>query len=224
MGGLYNVREHDNARSSRVNVEDDDVGGEKSHDEIVVKEKVFGEEVAIIVEERVNDSSVAEMLEVADVSDPSVKPSIEDTTGMEVPSTKGLGVDVNPSIEDMLEGLKVSAPTWGDVLEPTVDDSGKVLVVEGIDVDVPPVVDTEPLTAKAVDGGVLLNVTHICVETADIQEVTHEDVAQKKNSKKRKHKKVIELGETSKPKKKLSKEERAAKRARKAERKARRAA
>ncbi|GAA0156822.1 hypothetical protein LIER_14221 [Lithospermum erythrorhizon] len=58
----------------------------------------------------------------------------------------------------------------------------------------------------------------------DIQEVIPEDAGHKKKSKKRMHKKIVDAGESSIPKKKLSKEERAAKRARKAERKAKRTA
>ncbi|GAA0170659.1 hypothetical protein LIER_24879 [Lithospermum erythrorhizon] len=61
------------------------------------------------------------------------------------------------------------------MLEPTIDDARKDPMVEGMDVDVPTTVDTEPLIAMAADGGVLPSVTNICVETTDIQEVTHED-------------------------------------------------
>ncbi|GAA0156392.1 hypothetical protein LIER_13903 [Lithospermum erythrorhizon] len=97
------------------------------------------------------------------------------TEGVEVPSTEGLGVDV-----ESLEGLKDSTPTGEDVLEPTFDDSGKDPVVEGMDVDLPTIVDTEPLIAKAADGGMLPSVTDICVETADIQEVSQEDAESQK--------------------------------------------
>ncbi|GAA0154278.1 hypothetical protein LIER_37843 [Lithospermum erythrorhizon] len=33
------------------------------------------------------------------------------TEGVEVPSTKGLGVNVNPSVKDTLNGLKESTPS-----------------------------------------------------------------------------------------------------------------
>ncbi|GAA0183441.1 hypothetical protein LIER_30850 [Lithospermum erythrorhizon] len=164
------------------------------------------------------------------------------TEDMDVPSTERLGVDVNPSVEDMLEGLKNSAPTGGDVLEPNVDDSGKDPVVEGMDTDIPTVVDTEPVIAKAADEGVIPSVSDKDVETArnierptigqgvddtmdaNIQEVIPEDVGQKKKSKKTKHKKSADAGESFVPKKKLSKEERVVKKARKSERRARRVA
>ncbi|GAA0142648.1 hypothetical protein LIER_03495 [Lithospermum erythrorhizon] len=161
-----NVRELDNPRPSRVNVENDDVGREKSHDEIRVKENVIGEEVAPIVEERVIDSSVAEMLEVVEVSDPSVKPSVEDTMGVEVPSTGTMGVDVNLIVEDTLDGMKNFTPSGGDVLRPSVDDSIKDTVVKDMDVDIPSVVNTEPVIAKAADEGVTLSVTNTDAGTA----------------------------------------------------------
>ncbi|GAA0175610.1 hypothetical protein LIER_28750 [Lithospermum erythrorhizon] len=158
-----NVLELDNPRPRMVNVEDDDPGGEKSYDEIGVKENVIREEAAPIVEERVIASSVAEMSEVVDVSGPSVRPSVEDTMsktvelsilsdnyvvdvgmdvlegdgvdvshadmvpeGVEVPSTEGLGVNVNPSVDNTLNGLKDSTPSGGDVLRSSVDDSVRI--------------------------------------------------------------------------------------------------
>ncbi|GAA0142954.1 hypothetical protein LIER_03744 [Lithospermum erythrorhizon] len=247
------VRELDNPKPSRVNVEDDDVGREKSHDEIGVEKNVIGDEVAPTVEERVIDSSVAEISEVVDVSDPSVKPLIDDTMGdgvdvphvdnvtedVEVPSTEGLDVNVNPSVEDMLNGLKDSTHSGGDVLRPSVDDFVKDTVADGMNADIPSVVDTEPVIAKATDESVIPSVTDKDIEIAenietigrgvddtmdvDIQEVISEDAGQKKKSKKRKHKKSADIGESSVPMKKLSKEERAAKKARKAERRARKA-
>ncbi|GAA0161588.1 hypothetical protein LIER_17868 [Lithospermum erythrorhizon] len=98
------------------------------------------------------------MSEVADVSDPSVKPSVEDTTGK----------TTEPSV--------VPDKSVGDVSED---------VPEGDGVD-----------------------------------VSHADM--KKKSKKRKYKKSVDAGESSVPKKKLSKEERSAKKARKAEGRVRR--
>ncbi|GAA0184563.1 hypothetical protein LIER_31851 [Lithospermum erythrorhizon] len=215
------------------------------------------------------------MSEVADASDPSVKPSVEDTMGktvepsivsdksvddvgkdtpegdgvdglhadmvtegVEVPSTKGLGVNVNPNVEDTLNRVKDSTPSGGDVLRPSIDDSVKDTVAKGMDANIPSVVDTEPVTAKVVDEGVIPSVFDKDTETvgnieeptvgrgvddtmdANIQEVIPKDGGQKKKSKKRKHKKSVEAGESSVPKKNLSKEERAGKRARKAERKA----
>ncbi|GAA0186985.1 hypothetical protein LIER_34273 [Lithospermum erythrorhizon] len=65
-------------------MEDDDVGGEKSHDEINVKENVIGEEDTKIIEERVNDSSAAEVTDMADASEPSVTTSIKDSKGKTV--------------------------------------------------------------------------------------------------------------------------------------------
>ncbi|GAA0144022.1 hypothetical protein LIER_35853 [Lithospermum erythrorhizon] len=100
------------------------------------------------------------MSEVADVLDPSVKPSVEDTTGKTVePSivsdksvddvgkdtperdgidwshadtTEGLGVNVNPSVEDMLNRLKDSTPLGGDVLKSSVDDFIKETVASHV--------------------------------------------------------------------------------------------
>ncbi|GAA0173037.1 hypothetical protein LIER_41447 [Lithospermum erythrorhizon] len=96
-----------------------------------LRRMLLQEEVSPIVKEKVIDSSVAEKSKVADVSNPSVKPSVEDTTSLEVPSTKGLGVNVNPSVGDKLNGLKDSTPSRGDVLRPSADDSVKDTVAEG---------------------------------------------------------------------------------------------
>ncbi|GAA0162985.1 hypothetical protein LIER_18964 [Lithospermum erythrorhizon] len=133
------------------------------------------------------------------------------TEGMEVPSTEGLGVDVDHIVEETLDGLKDSTPSGGDVPRPSVDDSVKDTIVEGMDADIPSGVDTEPVTAKAADEGMTPSVTYTCVETvANIEEPTLgrgvDDTMD------------IDIQE------KLSKEERVAKRARKAERKAKRAA
>ncbi|GAA0174288.1 hypothetical protein LIER_27712 [Lithospermum erythrorhizon] len=109
-----------------------------------------------------------------------------------------------------------------------------------MDANIPSVVDTELVIAKVADEGVTPSVTDTDAETvghmerptigqgiddtvdADIQEVIPDDFGQKKKSKKRKHKKSADVGESSLPKKKLSKEEGAAKKARKVERRARR--
>ncbi|GAA0158445.1 hypothetical protein LIER_15466 [Lithospermum erythrorhizon] len=105
-------------------------------------------------------------------------------------------------------------------------------MVEGMDPAIPDAVDTKPVTVKAVDGGAIPSIINTNDETpgkeerptvdqgvddnmeADIQEVIPEDVGQKKKSKKIKHKKNVDVGEISEPKRKLSKEERKAKRAR----------
>ncbi|GAA0169825.1 hypothetical protein LIER_40837 [Lithospermum erythrorhizon] len=122
-----NVCELDNPRESGTN-RDDDLGGEWSHDELGVEEKVIGEEVVPIVEERVIDSSVADMSEAADVSDPSVNPSVEDTTGKTIePSVvcdrstdkvgehvlEGDGVDVSQAYETVTE--KVRSPSAASI-------------------------------------------------------------------------------------------------------------
>ncbi|GAA0151912.1 hypothetical protein LIER_10527 [Lithospermum erythrorhizon] len=141
-----------------------------------------------------------------------------------------------------MHGLKGDSSSGGVVLKPTVDDFVKDTMFEGMDASIPDVVDTEPMTAKAVDGGDIPSVTNTNAESVekearptvgqgvddtldvDIHEVIPEDDGKKKKSKKREHKKSDEAGETSEPKKNLSKEERAAKRASKAEKKAKRAA
>ncbi|GAA0142392.1 hypothetical protein LIER_03300 [Lithospermum erythrorhizon] len=74
------AREIDNSRSSMDNVDDDDIGGEKSHDEIIIEEDVIEEEDASIVEERVIDSSCALISETASMSEPSVMPSVNDSS------------------------------------------------------------------------------------------------------------------------------------------------
>ncbi|GAA0144955.1 hypothetical protein LIER_36041 [Lithospermum erythrorhizon] len=162
------------------------------------------------------------------------------TEGVKIPSAEDLGDKVESSVKDTIHGLKGDSTSGGDVLKPTVDDFVKDTMVEGMDAAIPNVVDTELVTAKAADGGDIPSVTDTNAETAgkeerpivgqgvdgtldaDIQEVIPKDDGRKKKSKKRKHKKSVEAGETSEPKKKLSKEERATKRARKAERKAKR--
>ncbi|GAA0170326.1 hypothetical protein LIER_24615 [Lithospermum erythrorhizon] len=248
-------------------MEDDDVGGEKSQDEINIEEDSIGEEVAPIVEERDIDSSVAETAKVADVSDPSVNPHVEDTTGKTVepsdvsnkstkvgedvpkadgvdvsyadnvtedvktPTVEDMGDKIESSVKDTMHGLKGDSTSGGDVLKPTLDDFVKDIMFEGMDAaipdvadggDIPSVTDTNAETAEKEARPVVKSVDDIL--DADIHEVIPEDDGQKKKSKKRKHKKSDEAGKTSEPKKKLSKEERAAKRACKAEKKAKRVA
>ncbi|GAA0153941.1 hypothetical protein LIER_12059 [Lithospermum erythrorhizon] len=97
-----------------------------------------------------------------------------------------------------------------------------------MDPNIPSDIDTESVNAKAADVGVTPSLTDSDVETAANMErpteVISKDTGQKKRSKKRKHKKSVDAGESSVPKKKLSKEERTAKKARKAEGRGRRVA
>ncbi|GAA0154790.1 hypothetical protein LIER_37967 [Lithospermum erythrorhizon] len=76
-----NVRELDNLRPRKITMEDDDVGGERSHDEINIEENVIGEEDTPIIEERVGDSSATEVTDIVDVSEPSVTTSVKDIKG-----------------------------------------------------------------------------------------------------------------------------------------------
>ncbi|GAA0140517.1 hypothetical protein LIER_01847 [Lithospermum erythrorhizon] len=201
-----NVQEIDNPRPSRVNMDNDDVAREKSHDEIEAEENVIGQEVAPIVEEKVNDSSRGEMSNIVDMTYPPANLSVEDTTGNTVESHFVSEASTGDIGENVLEGDGVSQVDTvngrGDLLRPSVDDSIKDTVAEGMDADIPSVFDMELVTDKS-----------------DL-----EDDGPKKKSKKRKHKKSANAGESSEAKRKLSKEERKAKRARRAERIARRAA
>ncbi|GAA0165107.1 hypothetical protein LIER_20592 [Lithospermum erythrorhizon] len=153
---------------------------------------------------------------------------------VEVSNTEGLGANVNPSVEDTLNGLKDSTPLGGAMMRPSVNDSVKENSVDGMDADIPSVVDIEPVTAKATEN-VTPSVTDTGADTvgqddidsvdARVEHVIPEKASQeKKKSKKRRLRKLADTIETSKPTKKLSKEERAAKKARKAERRARKAA
>ncbi|GAA0143722.1 hypothetical protein LIER_04335 [Lithospermum erythrorhizon] len=145
-----------------------------------VLHNVIGEEVVPIFEERVIESSVADMSEATDALDPSVNPSVEDTT--EHVTAKSADEGVLPSVTgtEAETAGNMERPSIGQGFDDTLDD--------------------------------------------DIHEVIPEDVDPKKKSKKRKHKKSVDAGESFEPKRKLSKEERKAKRARKAKRRARRTA
>ncbi|GAA0149559.1 hypothetical protein LIER_08704 [Lithospermum erythrorhizon] len=110
------------------------------------------------------------------------------TEGVKSTSDVDLGKNVEPSVEDTIHGLKDGSSSGGDVLKPLVDDCVKDNVAEGMDADIPNVVDTEPVTAKAVDEGV------DDILDGDIQEVIPEDVGPKKKSKKRKYKKSADAG------------------------------
>ncbi|GAA0173879.1 hypothetical protein LIER_27389 [Lithospermum erythrorhizon] len=195
----------------------------ESHDEIHAEEDVIGEEVAPIVEEGVNDSSRAEMSEVADVSDPPTNPSVEDTMGktaepsaMSDKSTGDVGKDipegddVNVSHADKVvtDGVKIPKPV-------TAKAAGKGVI--------PSVFDTNDEIARSMERPTAGEGVDDTLD-ANIQEVIPKDAGQKKKSKKRKHKRSADVGESSEPKKKLSKEERKDKRERKAERKAKMAA
>ncbi|GAA0166487.1 hypothetical protein LIER_21631 [Lithospermum erythrorhizon] len=89
------------------------------------EEDVLGEGIAPIIEEGVNESSCAEMSDIAYVLEPSIIPSIDDTTGRNVnvscvEDTVAESVDVNTSLEGTLDGLKYSTPSGGDVMRPLV--------------------------------------------------------------------------------------------------------
>ncbi|GAA0153203.1 hypothetical protein LIER_11501 [Lithospermum erythrorhizon] len=72
------------------------------------------------------------------------------TEEVKSPSDVDLDKDVvEPSVKDAMHGLKGDSTSGGDVLQPTVDDSAKDNVIEGMDFDIPSVVDTEPVTTKA---------------------------------------------------------------------------
>ncbi|GAA0155644.1 hypothetical protein LIER_13330 [Lithospermum erythrorhizon] len=193
---------------------------------------------------------VSEIAEVADASDPSITPSVEDAMGKTVEplvvydkSVDDVGKHV-PVGDDIDLSHKDKAMTKGEKVPTTTDLGNKVetLWLRLWDADIASVVDRKPVTAKATNEGVIPSITDTNAEStgnmkrptsgqglddtldSDIQEVIPKDVGQKKKSKKRKHKKSFDVGESSKPKRKLSKEERKSKRARKAERKAKRAA
>ncbi|GAA0147627.1 hypothetical protein LIER_07282 [Lithospermum erythrorhizon] len=141
------------------------------------------------------------------------------TETVEGPSFEGLGVNVNPSVKDTVDGWKDSTLLEGDVLEPSVANT----MAKGMDADIPSVTDIEAEPAENMERP---SVGHRVDDILDddIHEVIPEDAGPKKKSKKRKHKNNADVGESSIPEKKLSKEEKAAKRVRKAERRARRAA
>ncbi|GAA0155797.1 hypothetical protein LIER_38155 [Lithospermum erythrorhizon] len=134
------------------------------------------------------------------------------TEDVEVPNTEGLDVNVDPSVEDTLNGLKDSTPSGGDVLRPSVDDSIKDTVADGMDTDIPSVVDIEPVTTKAADEGVIPSVTNKDTETAG--NIEKPSIGRG----------VDDTMDADIQEKKLSKEERAVKKSRKVEMRARRAA
>ncbi|GAA0184192.1 hypothetical protein LIER_31480 [Lithospermum erythrorhizon] len=206
-----NVRELYNPRPSLVN-RDDDVGGAESHGEISVEEDVIGKATTPIVEERFIDSSVTDVIGTADMSEPSIIPFVNDTTGKTVKSSlvSEKSVDVSGNVDPEVGNMDMSrvedtdgTPSGGDVLRPTIDDSVKDTT------------GTEPVTAEPIDEGVIPSVFDTGAGTAEGVEkptVGQEEEAQE----------VADDSEPSKPKNKLSMEERVAKHARKVETKARR--
>ncbi|GAA0169910.1 hypothetical protein LIER_24290 [Lithospermum erythrorhizon] len=174
------------------------------------------------------------MSEAADMIDPHANPYVDDTTDVEVSNKEGSDANINPSVEDTLNGLKDSTPLWGAVMRPFVDDSIKNTGADNMDVDIPSVADIEPVTAEAIKN-MTPSVTNTGAETvgqdgidtvdADVKDVIHEKaIRETMKFKKRRLRKLVDSAETYKPKKKLSKEERASNRARKAERRARKVA
>ncbi|GAA0179099.1 hypothetical protein LIER_29930 [Lithospermum erythrorhizon] len=73
------------------------------------------------------------------------------TEGVKIPSTKELGENVDPSVKDTVDGLKDGSSSWGDVLDPTINESVKDTTVESMDVDRSAVAGIEPVTAKPAD-------------------------------------------------------------------------
>ncbi|GAA0186811.1 hypothetical protein LIER_34099 [Lithospermum erythrorhizon] len=213
------VRELNNPISSRVNV-DDDVGGEESYDAIHVEEDALGEGIAPIVEEGVNDSSCAEMSDVADVSDPPANPSVEGTTGKTAePSVvskkfagdvsenvpEGDSVDVSHVDEIVTKGVKIpSTIDLGENVDPSVKDTMNGLKdgsTSGGDVLQPTVTESFKDMAVegmyidrpgAVDTGVVSQGADDTLDV-DIEEVVPKKAGQeKKKSKKRKLRKLAD--------------------------------
>ncbi|GAA0142391.1 hypothetical protein LIER_03299 [Lithospermum erythrorhizon] len=113
-----------------------------------------------------------------------------------------------------MDRWKDSTSLAKDVLEPSVAN----ITTEGMDTKYD---DLEPVTIEATDAA---GQEEIETMNDDVEGMTPEKKRlEKKKSNKRKYRKLTDVG-TSEPKKKLSKEEKAAKRARKAERRGRKAA
>ncbi|GAA0148721.1 hypothetical protein LIER_08087 [Lithospermum erythrorhizon] len=151
------------------------------------------------------------------------------TENVEGPSTEGLCKNVDSSVKDIVDGWKDSTFLEEDVLEPSIANT----ITECMDNDIPSIDGIEPVIASAI-GKVTPSVTDTATETvdqeeidtmdADVEDMTLEKASQeKKKSNKRRLRKLADTVETSEPKKKLSKEKRAAKRDRKAERRSRNA-
>ncbi|GAA0141075.1 hypothetical protein LIER_02301 [Lithospermum erythrorhizon] len=125
--------------------------------------------------------------------------------------------NVTPSVRDIaMEDAKVVASM--DV--PSVDGTSNV--TEGREDVTPNVADNGVGAGNLSEEGAKPIVGEGVVDTLNTEEVKIPEATDQemKKSKKRKHKKGTDEGEASEPKKRLSKEERAAKRARRAERKA----
>ncbi|GAA0172827.1 hypothetical protein LIER_26572 [Lithospermum erythrorhizon] len=147
------------------------------------------------------------------MSEPSVYPSVEDTTGKttEPSAVSNKSAEVG---EDVPKGDGVDVSHADTVTE------GVEAADEGV---TPSVTDTDAEIARNMERSTIGQGVDDTLG-AGIQEVILEDAGRKKKSKKKKHKKSTNVGESSEPKRKLSKEERKAKRARKAERRAKSAA
>ncbi|GAA0184205.1 hypothetical protein LIER_31493 [Lithospermum erythrorhizon] len=100
------VLELDNPRPSLVN-QDDDVGGEEFQGEISVEEDVIGKVTTPIVEEKVIDSSVADVISTADMLEPFVIPSVVDTTSKTTDSSLVSKKAVNVDGDNVPEGDSV---------------------------------------------------------------------------------------------------------------------
>ncbi|GAA0147466.1 hypothetical protein LIER_07155 [Lithospermum erythrorhizon] len=158
-------------------MEDDDVGGEKSHDEIKIDENVIGEEDTLIIEERVSDSSTAEVIDITDVLEPSVttfdkdskgktaEPSIISVEHVDFNSCSGVAGDVSVLCAEDMMTENVEGPSTEGL---------------GMDANIPLVEDVEPATVETTE-----NVTPSVIDTGadtigqdgdDILNVDVEDV------------------------------------------------
>ncbi|GAA0156931.1 hypothetical protein LIER_14307 [Lithospermum erythrorhizon] len=219
-----NVQELDNPKPSFVSHDEDYVGADESHDEIPTMQDVIGEVTTPIVEENVIDSSCTQATGTVDVSEPSVIPAIDITSGKtaEPPLVSEKSTDVAGDDDPKGDNMNVSHAD-DIVIEGVKIQSIEGLVRLGCDPGVANPGVANP-GADIVECVVRPAVSQVVGDTLndDIEEDIPEDDGQEKKSKNRKHKKFVD--ESYEARRKLIKEERAAKRARKAERKARRAA
>ncbi|GAA0164970.1 hypothetical protein LIER_40014 [Lithospermum erythrorhizon] len=109
-----NVRELNNPKHSFVSHDDDDVKVDESHDEIPTMQDVIGEATTPIVEERVTESSCAKVTCATEVSEPSVLPTIDNTTGKIVEPSFVSEKSADVASDDNLK--------WGNVDVSHVDD------------------------------------------------------------------------------------------------------
>ncbi|GAA0163615.1 hypothetical protein LIER_19436 [Lithospermum erythrorhizon] len=178
------------------------------------------------------DSSCADVDDVADVSEHTTAPSVGDSKGKTAELT-----NIYVNVNDV--GIVIDNPKEGDVNMSSVGDimtevrgrpSSEDLVenvtpsvrdtymddVEVMGFYVPSATGTEDVIARLADNDVAPSVVDINAEEVEIPENAGQE---NKKSKKRNHKSGAErrnvyAGEPSEPKKKLSKEEKAAKKAR----------